>query len=227
MMRVLVVEDETRMAALIRQGLEEEAYAVDVVGDGREALHWLEAVDYDLLILDLMLPGLDGLGVCREYRERGGRAPILMLTARNTLPERVIGLDSGADDYLGKPFGMPELLARLRALSRRDGPSKTLELRIDDLTLDTATKRASRAGQLIELTATEYALLECLMRHAGQVLSRDQIIDHVWNADFESGSKLIEVYIHYLRRKIDQDHPVKLIHTVRGLGYRIGGHETV
>ncbi|MHB8627220.1 MAG: response regulator transcription factor [Aggregatilineales bacterium] len=224
--RVLVIEDEPRMAALIRQGLEEEAYAVDVVNNGREALEWLRSVDYDLLVLDLMLPGIDGLRVCQEYRASGGRAPILMLTARNTLSDRVMGLDSGADDYLGKPFGMPELLARLRALSRRDGPSKTPELRVHDLILNTATKRAWRTGHDIELTATEYRLLELLMRHPGQVLSRDQIIEHVWDADFESGSKLIEVYIHYLRRKIDSDQADKLIHTVRGLGYRIGGDAT-
>ncbi len=222
-MRVLVIEDEVRMAALIRQGLEEDAYVVDIVNDGRTALDWLRLVDYDLVILDLMLPGVDGLRVCREYRASGGQAPILMLTARTMLADRVIGLDSGADDYLGKPFGMPELLARLRALARRDGPSKTPELRVEDLTLDTISKRAARAGRTIELTATEYGLLELLMRHTNQVLSRDQIIEHVWNADFESGSKLIEVYIHYLRRKIDNDHPIKLIHTVRGMGYRISG----
>lgn len=221
-MRVLIVEDETRMAALIRQGLEEEAYAVDVVGNGREALDWLRLIDYDVLILDLMLPGADGLQVCQEYRGWGGQAPILMLTARNTLADRVIGLDSGADDYLGKPFGMPELLARLRALLRREGPSKTTKLQAQDLSLDTSTKRALRDGHTIELTATEYALLEFLMRNMGQILSREQIIDHVWNADFESGSKLIEVYIHYLRRKIDAGHTIKLIQTVRGLGYRIG-----
>ncbi len=221
-MRVLIVEDEIRMAALIRQGLEEEAYAVDVVNNGQEALDWLRIVDYDAVLLDLMLPGADGLQVCQEYRAWGGHAPILMLTARNTLPDRVIGLDSGADDYLGKPFGMPELLARLRALMRREGPSKTSELHVQDLALDTTTKRAIRAGHKIDLTATEYALLELLMRHAGQVLSRDQIIVHIWNADFESGSKLIEVYIHYLRRKIDADHDIKLIQTVRGMGYRIG-----
>jgi DNA-binding response OmpR family regulator len=223
-MRVLVVEDELRMAALIRQGLEEEAYAVDVVNDGHQATHWLRLIDYDLAILDLMLPGIDGLQVCRDYRASGGRTPILMLTARNSLPDRVIGLDSGADDYLGKPFGMPELLARLRALTRREGPSKTSALHVQDLVLDTTTKRAMRNTRVIELTATEYALLEFLMRHEGQVLSRDQIIDHIWNADFESGSKLIEVYIHYLRRKIDTNEANKLIHTIRGLGYRIGGN---
>ena len=222
-MRVLVVEDESRVASLIRQGLEEEAYAVDVVTDGQQALEWLRVIDYDLAILDLMLPSVDGLQVCREYRASGGRVPILMLTARNSMAARVVGLDSGADDYLGKPFGMPELLARLRALTRREGPSKTAELRVQDLTLDTATKYARRTGRRIELTATEYALLDYLMRHEGQILSRDQIIDHVWNADFESGSKLIEVYIHYLRRKIDTAQVDKLIHTIRGLGYRIGG----
>jgi DNA-binding response OmpR family regulator len=220
-MRVLVIEDEERMAGLIRQGLEEEAYAVDVVYDGKEALQWLRISNYDLIILDIMLPGTDGLEVCREYRSRGGQARILMLTARDTLKDRVIGLDMGADDYLVKPFGMPELLARLRALSRRDGPSRTSELHVADITLNTVTKRVTRIGRPVELTAIEYAVLEFLMRHPGQVLSREQIIDHVWNADFNSGSKLIEVYIYHLRRKLDDGHSVKLIHTVRGLGYKI------
>jgi len=222
-MRVLVVEDEKRMAALIRQGLEEAAYAVDVVSDGRDGLEWLRLTDYDLVVLDVMLPGLNGVQVCRDYRASGGRAAILMLTARDALQDRVLGLDSGADDYLIKPFDMPELLARLRALVRRDGPSKTPELCLQDLTLNTATKRAKRAGQSIELSATEFALLELLMRHAHQVLSRDQIIAHVWNADFDSGSKLIEVYIYHLRKKIDEGFDVKLIHTLRGMGYRLGG----
>ena len=170
-----------------------------------------------------MLPGKDGIQVCREYRSGGGRAAILMLTARDTVQDRVLGLDSGADDYLVKPFGMPELLARLRALARREGPSKTPEMHIEDLTLNTATKQAQRAGQIIELTAIEYGVLEFLMRHAGQVVSRDQMIDHVWNADFDSGSKLIEVYIYHLRKKIDEGHNTKLIHTLRGIGYRMGG----
>ena len=220
-MRVLVVEDEVRMAALVRQALEEETYAMDVVGNGRDALDWLHATDYDFVVLDVMLPGKSGVQVCQDYRASGGRAAILMLTARDTVQDRVLGLDSGADDYLIKPFGMPELLARLRALARRDGPSKTLEMRVEDLVLNTATKRAHRASKLIELTSIEYALLEFMLRHAGQVVSREQIINHVWNADFDSGSKLIEVYIYHLRKKIDEGHLVKLIHTVRGLGYRM------
>jgi len=225
-MRVLIIEDEARMAALLRQGLEEESYAVDVVTNGEEALHWLQSAPYDLVILDVMLPGKDGFQICREYRATGGRAPVLMLTARDAMQDRVWGLDIGADDYLIKPFGMPELLARLRALTRREGPSKTPLLSIYDLVLDTAAKRATRAGKSIDLTATEYALLEYMMRHVRQVLSREQITDHIWNADFDAGSKLIEVYIHNLRRKIDESHTVKLIHTVRGLGYRLGDDET-
>jgi len=222
-MRILIVEDEIRMAALLKQAVEEESYAVDVVGNGREALTWLETYAYDLVVLDVMLPDFNGIEVCQQYRADGGRAAILMLTARDSLSDRVLGLDSGADDYLVKPFGMPELLARLRALSRREGPSKTVILQVEDLLLDTGTKMARRGAQFIDLTATEYALLELLMRHPRQILSRDQIIEHVWNADFDSGSKLIEVYIHYLRRKLDQAHAVKLIQTVRGMGYRIGG----
>jgi DNA-binding response OmpR family regulator len=215
------------MAALIRQGLEEEAYAVDVVGNGAEVLDWVETARYDLILLDIMLPGMDGLDVCRLLREKGYAMPILMLTARDTLPDKVLGLDSGADDYLVKPFAIEELTARLRALARRDGPSKTTELRVGDLVLDTATKRARRGDVLLEeLTAKEYALLETLMRHPNQVLTRDQIIDHVWNMEFESGSKLIEVYIHSLRKKIDEGHAEKLIRTVRGLGYRMGRDES-
>ncbi len=222
-MRVLVVEDEIRMAALIRQGLEEEAYAVDVVGSGPEALDWLRATAYDFVVLDLMLPGKSGLQVCEDYRASGGQAAILMLTARDTLQDCVLGLDSGADDYLVKPFGMPELLARLRALSRRQGPSKTLELSVQNLILNTATKRVQRNGQSIDLTAIEYGVLEFMLRHADHVVSRDQIIAHVWNADFDAGSKLVEVYIYHLRKKIDEGHATKLIHTVRGIGYRLGG----
>jgi DNA-binding response OmpR family regulator len=221
-MRVLVVEDEPRMAALIRQGLEEEAYAVDVVDNGRDVLLWVQSAAYDIILLDIMLPGINGLDVCRQLRDEGHTMPIIMLTARDTLPDKVKGLDSGADDYLVKPFAIEELTARLRALARRDAPVKTAVLTVADLSLDPATKLAQRDGTVIELTAKEYALLETLMRHAHQVLSRDQIIEHVWNMEFESGSKLIEVYISNLRKKIDNGRSVKLIHTVRGLGYKIG-----
>jgi DNA-binding response OmpR family regulator len=221
-MRVLVVEDEPRMAALIRQGLEEEAYAVDVVENGRDVLLWMQSAEYDIILLDIMLPGMNGLDVCRQLRDNGFKMPIIMLTARDTLPDKVKGLDSGADDYLVKPFAIEELTARLRALARREGPSKSDKLTIADLSLDPATKLAQRGGAVIELTAKEYALLETLMRHPQQVLSRGQIIEHVWNMEFESGSKLIEVYISNLRKKIDEGRSLKLIHTVRGLGYRIG-----
>jgi two-component system OmpR family response regulator len=221
-MRVLVVEDEPRMAALIRQGLEEDDYAVDVVDNGPEVFDWIDSAAYDLIVLDIMLPGMDGLGVCRELRSRGYVMPILMLTARDAISDRVTGLDAGADDYLVKPFAIEELTARLRALGRRKGPSKTTELQVGDLVLDTATKRARRGGEPIgALTSKEYILLETLMRHPNQVLTRDQITDHVWNMEFEPGSKLIEVYISLLRRKIDRGHDRKLIQTVRGLGYRI------
>lgn len=221
-MRVLVVEDETRMAELLRQGLAEAAYAVDVLDNGSDVMDWVAHAHYDIVLLDVMLPGLDGMTVCQNLRAAGFTMPVLMLTARDTLTDKVQGLDSGADDYLVKPFAIEELLARLRALVRRDGPSKTVELTVADLTLNTATKRAQRGGHEIELSAKEYALLETLMRHPNQILSRDQIIDHVWSVDFAPGSKLVEVYIHALRKKIDGDFAVKLIQTVRGMGYRIG-----
>jgi DNA-binding response OmpR family regulator len=222
-MRVLVVEDEPRMAALIKQGLEEAAYAVDVVGNGNEVLDWVQSAEYDMVLLDIMLPGLNGIEVCRLLRAQGYAMPILMLTARDATADKVQGLDSGADDYLVKPFAIEELTARLRALARREGPGKTPTLQVGDLILDTATKRAQRGGEVIDLTAKEYALLETLMRHPGQILTRDQIIDHVWDMDFSARSKLVEVYIYTLRKKIDDGYDMKLIQTVRGLGYRIGG----
>jgi DNA-binding response OmpR family regulator len=214
------------MAALIRQGLEEDAYAVDVVANGAEALEWAQNARYDLVLLDIMLPGLNGVEVCRTLRSRGYTMPILMLTARDTLTDKIKGLDSGADDYLVKPFAIEELTARMRALARRVGPSKTVELRVGDLVLDTAAKRARRGAAVIDLTAKEYMLLETLMRHPGQVLTREQIVQHVWDMDFESGSKLIEVYIHALRKKIDGGHERKMIQTLRGLGYRMSVDET-
>ncbi|MCB9445023.1 MAG: response regulator transcription factor, partial [Ardenticatenaceae bacterium] len=190
--------------------------------NGRDVQLWVQSATYDMVLLDIMLPGMSGLDVCRQLRADGHTMPILMLTARDTLPDKVKGLDSGADDYLVKPFAIEELTARMRALARRDAPVKTAVLTIANLTLDPATKLAQRGGHVIELTAKEYALLETLMRHPNQILSREQIIDHVWNMEFDSGSKLIEVYISNLRKKIDANHAPKLIHTVRGLGYRIG-----
>jgi DNA-binding response OmpR family regulator len=227
-MRVLIVEDERKIATYVRRGLEEEGYAVDSAFTGREALDWLASVTFDLILLDVMLPEVDGVTVCRTVRARHIRTPILMLTARDAVDDRVNGLDAGADDYLVKPFAMKELLARCRALTRRgaDAPKSTL-LQIADLTMDTLTRRVRRGSELIELTAKEYAILECLLRQPDRVLSRTQIAEHVWNYDVYNESNVVDVYIRNLRRKIDDAAEVKLIHTVRGAGYRlaIGGSD--
>lgn len=220
-MRVLVVEDDLRIQEFIRKGLEEEGHAVDVAHDGDEALDWPAVVDFDAIVLDIMLPGRDGLEVCRTLRTRGVRTPILMLTARDTIDDRVAGLDSGADDYLVKPFAFAELLARLRALMRREPVLLGTTLEVADLTLDTVTRQVSRAGRPVTLTNKEYALLEYLMRHPNQVLTRTMIAEHVWNFDFDTGTNVIDVHIRYLRRKIDDQYDLKLIQTVRGAGYRI------
>ncbi len=220
-MRVLVVEDDLRILEFIRKGLEEEGHAVDVAHDGDEALDWPEVVDFDAIVLDVMLPGRDGVDVCRTLRARGIRTPILMLTAKDTVEDRVAGLDSGADDYLVKPFAFAELLARLRALLRREPVLLGTTLEVADLTLDSATRQVSRAGQPVTLTNKEYALLEYLMRHPNQVLTRTMISEHVWNFDFDTGTNVIDVHIRYLRRKVDDPHELKLIQTVRGAGYRI------
>lgn len=222
-MRILVVEDEQRIAIFIKQGLEEEGYAVDVACDGEEALDWAAMVDYDLIVLDVLLPKKNGIQTCRDLRAQGNKVPVLMLTARDAVEDRVRGLDSGADDYLVKPFAFQELLARIRALLRRSGEVKTTRLQVGDLLLDTLTHRATRGERAIELTAREYAILEFLMRHAGQVLSRTQIAEHVWNYDFYSTSNVVDVYIRYLRRKVDEGFDVNLIETVRGVGYKIEG----
>lgn len=220
-MRILVVEDEPKIAAFIQKGLEEEQHVVDVVGDGEEALAWATGSAYDLLVLDVLLPRRDGISVCRELRRRGVRTPVLMLTAKDTVDDRVAGLDSGADDYLVKPFAFKELLARLRALARRPPTVAGPVLRLADLSLDTIRHEATRAGRLIELTPTEYRLLEVLMRHRNRALSRTMIAEHVWSYDFYRESNVVDVYIRNLRRKLDEGYSPKLIHTVRGVGYKL------
>jgi DNA-binding response OmpR family regulator len=221
-MRILVVEDERTLAAYLRRGLEEQGHAVDLAGAGGEALAWAEAVAYDVILLDVMLPELDGISVCAELRRRGCRAPVLMLTAREAIDDRVTGLDAGADDYLVKPFALEELLARVRALGRRaaEGPRSPL-WQVADLTLDTRTRRVERAGQPVELTGKEYAVLECLLREGGGVVSRDRIAERVWDYDSYRASNIVDVYIRNLRRKLDDPFELKLIHTVRGVGYRL------
>jgi len=220
-MRVLVVEDEARIAAFVRKGLQEEQYVVDVADDGDAALDFVEAATYDLIILDVMLPRRDGFSVCKEIRRRGLKTPVLMLTARDAVDDRVRGLDAGADDYLVKPFAFKELLARLRALARRPAETQSLQFEIGDLTLDTATHQITRASQVIDLSAREYRLLEFLLRHRGQPLTRTQIAEGVWGYDFDAQSNVVDVYIRYLRRKVDDPFETKLIQTVRGVGYKI------
>jgi heavy metal response regulator len=216
-----LVEDEERIAAFITRGLKEERYTVDVARDGAEALEFALAAEYDLIILDVRLPVYDGFTVCRELRKRGNSTPILMLTARDTVDDRVRGLDAGADDYLVKPFAFKELLARLRALARRPPAVQDQTLRVENLALDTRSHEARRAEQLIELSAREYRLLEFLMRHPGQVLTRTQIAEQVWGYDFDANSNVVDVYIRYLRRKVDDAFEPKLIQTVRGVGYKL------
>lgn len=226
-MRVLIVEDERKISAYVKRGLEESGYAVDAAYTGREALDWAESAPYDVIILDILLPEMDGLAVCRELRSQKNRTSILMLTARDSIDDRVAGLDAGADDYLVKPFAIKELLARLRALSRRAGDlPKSPIMEFADLTLDTSTRQVKRQGRTIELAAKEYAVLECLMREPKRVLTRTLIAEHVWNYDTFNQSNVVDVYIRNLRRKIDDGFDVKLIHTVRGAGYRLSLHET-
>jgi len=219
--RVLVVEDDERIAEFIEHGLREEGHAIDVARDGEEALDWAAVVDFDAIVLDIMLPKRDGLEVTRVLRSKGVRTPILMLTARDAVDDRVAGLDSGADDYLVKPFAFAELLARLRALGRREPVLLDTVLRLADMELDTTTRVVTRAGQAITLTNKEYALLEYLLLHPNQVLTRGMIGERVWNYDFDNATNVIDVHIRYLRRKIDDPFAVKLIQTVRGAGYRI------
>lgn len=225
-MRVLVVEDERKIADFIRKGLSEQGYAVDVAYDGDEAVDWPTVAEFDVIILDVMLPVRDGIEVCSSLRQRGVRTPILMLTAKDGVEDRVRGLDSGADDYLVKPFAFAELLARLRALTRRQPAVLGAVLQVGDLVLDTATRRVARGGTPIDLTTKEHAILEYLMRHPNQVLTRTMIAEHVWNYDFDNASNVIDVHMRNLRRGIDDPFPTKLIQTVRGAGYRISARPT-
>jgi two-component system, OmpR family, response regulator len=220
-MRVLVVEDEVKMAGLLKRGLEEEGYAVDVARNGSDAV-WLGTENsYDAIILDVMLPDLDGFQVCRQLRAGGRWAPVLMLTARDAIPDRVAGLDAGADDYLTKPFSFTELVARIRALIRRGAAERPAVLRVGDLALDPASKKVTRAGTPVDLTAKELALLEYFMRHPGEVLGRSRIIEHVWDFAYEGDSNVVDVYVRYLREKIDRPFGRDSIETVRGTGYRM------
>ena len=220
-MRILVVEDEPGIANFVRQGLSEAGYAIDVAWNGEDGLSYALSADYDVLILDIMLPKMDGLEMLRELRGRGVKTPTLMLTARDTVENRVDGLDAGADDYLVKPFAFTELLARVRALLRRPPLQMGTVLSIGDLEMDTSTRDVRRDNVSIELSPREYAVLEYLMRHPNQVMTRTQIGEHVWNFDFYNESNVVDVYIGYLRRKIDLDGQQALIHTIRGVGYRI------
>jgi len=216
------VEDETRVAGFIARGLREQTYAVDIASDGEQALYQASVNEYDIVILDVLLPVKDGYAVCRELRAAGFRAPILMLTARDAVDDRVAGLDSGADDYLAKPFDFKELLARLRALLRRAVGLRPRVMHVADLVLDTGGHSVARAGKDISLTAKEYALLEYLVLNQGRVVGREQIAQHVWDESFDPFSNVIDVYIKRLRDKLDTGHARRLIHTRRGEGYMLG-----
>jgi len=220
-MRILVVEDEKKTASFIRKALQAECFAVDVVHTGPDALVAAANAPFDAIVLDIMLPGRDGLSVLRQLRERKNTTPVLLLSARGEVNERVEGLNAGADDYLPKPFVLAELIARVRALGRRGNEAKAVVLRVADLTLDTVTHQAQRRDQPIELTAREYRLLEFLMRSAGCVCGRMAILEKVWDYDFDPGTNLVDVYIRRLREKLDEDVEPKLLHTIRGVGYMI------
>ncbi|HUI83151.1 MAG TPA: response regulator transcription factor [Candidatus Binatia bacterium] len=220
-MRILVVEDDAPLASFVRKGLEAEHYAVDVASDGELARQMAAESDYDLMILDLNLPRLDGIGVLNSIRPRKPSLPVLVLTARSRIEDRVQSLDSGADDCLTKPFSFTELSARVRALLRRGPRTVETVLRVADLELDRMARRVERGGRAIELTSKEFALLEYLMRNAGRRVTRAMIVEHVWNLSFDTSTNIVDVYINYLRKKIDGDYPVHLIHTVRGVGYEL------
>lgn len=225
-MRILLVEDERKVASFIARALRESTYAVDVAESGEKALEMGTDVPYDAILLDVRLPGLSGIEVCRELRQRGIEAPVLMLTARGLVEQRVEGLDAGADDYLTKPFVLAELLARVRALVRRGFHSGNAKLRYADLELDRHRRRAMRGKEAIPLTAKEFSLLELFLIRAPELVTRTEIVEHVWDCHFDSETNLVEVYINRLRQKIDQNRATKLIHTIRGVGYRLGVAES-
>ena len=220
-MRILVVEDSRRLAGIIRRGLQEDAYAVDNAYDGEEARYMAETTPFDLIVLDIMLPKKDGVTVCRELRAKGISTPILMLTAKDTIEDKVTGLDSGADDYLVKPFAFTELMARIRALMRREALPKTPKLLVGDLAMDVQTREVWRGQRKIELTAKEYAILEYFMRRPNVVVTRTMLGENVWDYEFDGISNIIDVYVRRLRRKIDEDGQGSLIQTLRGAGYRL------
>lgn len=225
-MKILVVEDEEKIARALQRGLEQERFSVEIALDGAAGLAAAEADEYDVIVLDRMLPEMDGMEVCRTLRDAGNKTPILMLTAKDQVRDRVAGLNAGADDYLVKPFAFEELLARLHALLRRPNQAADVVLRVADLELDPTSFTAKRAGRLIKLSAKEFALLEYLMRNEGQVLSKEKIIDHVWEYDADVLPNNVEVFIGYLRRKVDQPFSgPNLIHTARGFGYSVGAHD--
>ncbi len=218
-MRVLIVEDDEKLAGVLKKGLEEEQYAVDVSHDGIDGAHWAVENPYDVIILDVMLPQKDGVRICREVREAGIHTPILMLTARDGMEDKIKGLDAGADDYITKPFSFEELLARIRALLRRSQYYRGKSLMVGDLMRDPSSRKVTRAGREISLTGKEYALLEYLMRNARRVLTETQIIEHVWDMNHDSMANTVHVYIHHLRNKIDRGFENKLLHTIRGMGF--------
>lgn len=224
-MRVLVVEDDEKLAGVLKKGLEEEQYAVDLSHDGADGGHWAIENPYDLIILDIMLPNKDGMRICREVRDAGIHTPILMLTARDGMDDKVRGLNAGADDYITKPFSFEELLARVRALLRRSQSYRGKSLSVGDLVLDPSSRKVARCGKEISLTGKEYALLEYFMRNAGKVLTETQIIEHVWDMNYESMSNTVNVYIHHLRNKIDRGFEKKILHTIRGMGFVLKDQE--
>jgi two-component system OmpR family response regulator len=226
-MRVLVVEDEIKMASLIRRGLRSEGFAADVAIKGEDALWMAASSSYDAIVLDVMLPGIDGFETCRRLREDGIWAPVLMLTARDAVNDRVAGLDGGADDYLTKPFSFAELLARLRALARRGPIERPAVLEVGDLRLDPAARRVWRGDSEVALSAKEFQLLEAFMRHPGEVLSRYQLLEHAWDYDYENRSNIVDVYVRYLRDKIDRPFGRRSLETVRGAGYRLDDTDVV